>query len=349
MPNVLRAYGENVKRHGHRDVAFVIVGDKKTPAATGAFVASLQRKFNLPFHYFDIRRQLQYLRRFPALKRHIPYNSFSRRNIGDLWAYEQGADIVIRIDDDNFPAQDDFIRGHLIVGQKNSWPSKRTGTGWYNNCELLACNTTRTFYPRGFPYSQRWQKTKTIERRRQARVVVNEGLWIGNPDVDAITRLSEPVDVAGPSAQWKHAHYILESGIWCPINTQNTAFARDVLPCAFVSPYAGRYDDILMGYLMLKIIDHMGDAVAYGRPLLRQNRNAHNLWKDLSLELDWYTRSETLLKALREIKLTRRGYGEAYRELAESLERCLGAEKKPFEPLIKGMKIWSDCVMEIGS
>ena len=47
------------------------------------------------------------------LEKYLPFNSFARRNIGDLIAYKEGFEIVIRIDDDNYPTKDNFLNLHM--------------------------------------------------------------------------------------------------------------------------------------------------------------------------------------------------------------------------------------------
>jgi len=50
----------------------------------------------------------------------IPYNTDGRRVFGYLKALEEDCQIMIAMDDDNFPTDDDLIGGHQRSGQK--WP-----------------------------------------------------------------------------------------------------------------------------------------------------------------------------------------------------------------------------------
>ena len=52
---------------------------------------------------------------YPELSDAIGWNSIQRRNIGLLYAYEQGADVIATVDDDNIP-YDDWGQ-NLLVGQ----------------------------------------------------------------------------------------------------------------------------------------------------------------------------------------------------------------------------------------
>ena len=62
----------------------------------------------------------------------------------------------------------------------------------------------------------------------------------------------------------------------------------------FVSPFAGRYDDIISGYLMRAVLDIHDIYVSYGNPLVFQDRNPHNLVSDLRNELNGMTISDEL-------------------------------------------------------
>ena len=47
----------------------------------------------------------------------IPYNTDGRRVFGYLRALEDGCELLISIDDDNFPTHDDFVGYHRRTGQ----------------------------------------------------------------------------------------------------------------------------------------------------------------------------------------------------------------------------------------
>lgn len=340
-PVVLKVLAENIRNFGHTDVAFVIVGDKKTPVGVGPYCHSLEQEYSIPFHYFDCDFQVKYLKRFPDLDKHIPFNSFARRNIGDLYVFEEGFSTVIRIDDDNFPTGDDFIGFHSVVGREQEMQVVTAKDGWFNICEQLVDHENIPCYPRGFPYSQRWKKTAVSVETRTIRPALNAGLWLGDPDVDAITRLTKPINAVS-FKETLGQQFALNSGTWSPINTQNTSYDRRLIPAAFVSPFVGRYDDIWSGYVLRKIMDHLGDTVSYGRPLLKQDRNQHNLWKDLELEMNGNLYTDHLLQCLNEITLSGQDYAACYYELAEKLAGKISENREVFLQLTTGMRIWSE-------
>ncbi|MHB2018541.1 MAG: hypothetical protein ACYCW6_16465 [Candidatus Xenobia bacterium] len=339
VPRVIEAVEKNRRHFGHDDVDYVVAGDQKSPPEAAEYVQSLK---GIPIEYLDVPRQEDYLARYPELAKFLPYNSFARRNIADLWAFEHGADVIIRIDDDNFPLDsDDFIGGHEISGQTATLPVATASDGLYNCCDALETANGQPFYPRGYPYPNRWVPHTTTLATREVRVGVCAGLWSGDPDVDAVTRLHRPVEVTALKAPDRIA---VAKGSWCPINTQNTSYRRDIIPAAFVPPNVGRYDDIFSGYCMRAIMDALGDSVVYGRPLLHQDRNVHDLWKDLEHEMFGNRHAPHLLEVLRAWTCKATRYGEAYAELATYLKENL--QHEGFRPLYEGMLIWAGCFEE---
>jgi len=344
MPTLLEDFVALMKRYGTGDakVDYIVVGDLKTPAGVDDFVKGLNGRSDSVFTFLDVAEQERRFSKFSKLWNHIPVNSFARRNYGDLLAYHEGYDAVIRIDDDNFPTESDFFGGHCVIGKTVEAQAVSDDSGWYNICETLEEREGIPFYPRGYPYSSRWVGHKVTAKNARRRVVVNAGLWLGDPDVDAITRLCKQVEaVQIEKGKWGKT-FLLEKGTWCPINTQNTAFHRDTIPAAFVSPHAGRYDDIISGFFLRHIIDHMGDAVAYGVPLLNQIRNAHNLWKDLEKETPGATTATEVTGQLREMKLSASSYAASFGELVSRLRSTVKARPDFYGPIFDGMEIWAE-------
>jgi hypothetical protein len=110
-----------------------------------------------------------------------------------------------------------------------------------------------------------------------------------------------------------------------------------------------RYDDIWMSYLAKPAIDRMGDLVTFGRPLVVQRRNPHDLLTDLDRELVPMMLTERLIEILRGIELYSGSYLDLYLELIEALRAGVGkapaltaAERAFFLEVTDGMEIWAD-------
>jgi len=74
--------------------------------------------------FFSIDEQDEWGKQF-SLYNLIPSNTDGRRVFGYLRAREDGCDVLISIDDDNFPSQDDFVGRHRITGQEWRQPRRR--------------------------------------------------------------------------------------------------------------------------------------------------------------------------------------------------------------------------------
>jgi len=346
-PTVIESYIENIQKYNHNNTAMIIVEDMKTPNGVDEYCKKISKDSGIEINYMDVDSQKDYLKRFEEFDKYLPFNSFARRNIGDLLAYEEGFDFIIRVDDDNYPTDHDFIGMHSNAFSQPDNMIISSNNGWYNVCELLKDEESIPFYPRGFLYNKRWLKNKISSRTENIKVVLNAGLWLGDPDVDAITRLCKPINAVSYDNNLHGNNFALDIGTWCPINTQNTSYARELIPASFVPPNVGRYDDIWSGYLIRKITDHLKHYVTYGAPLLFQKRNEHNLWDDLNKEINGNIYSEHLINNLIDINLGSTSYVECYYELAEKLDERLTENRDIFNGVIEGMKIWANSISKI--
>jgi hypothetical protein len=336
----------------------IIIGDIKTPAETGEYVKGFALDgFN--FEYWDVKSQKQWLKRFPELDDIIPYNTDNRRNIGYLIAYERGRGCIIAMDDDNYPGETDFIGGHDKVGKTLRLPTVRSTSGWFNVCDMLKTEDGQRVYPRGFPYAYRWPENDEQEiLESEGRIVVNAGLWLDDPDIDAVTRLNKPVK----TVELINEVMVLDPSTNCPFNTQNTAIHGEILPAYYyvVMGYSlsglkiDRYGDIWSSYLARKIIDRMGDRVAFGTPLTIHKRHDHDLMKDLGQEYWGMVLTNKLVKVLDAIELAENSYSDCYRELSHKLEEKIKEDdglslevKNYFYKVTKNMRIWLDVCGEL--
>ena len=362
-PAGLLGYAANAAAHGHpKDaVTFVVAGDVKTPASAADCVATISDRFGFRAVYLGVSEQEAYLEAYPELDAHLPWSCIQRRNVAFLWAYEHGADVVITIDDDNFVAtggdgrgdgqtEEDFVGRHCIVGTTQSLEAFEDGTpggdgdgdgdgdgeiaptkeGWVNVCRFLKDHRGTTFYHRGYPMGQRWRRDERVRSLGPIAVpvAVNAGLWLEDPDVDAVTRLANDIVAVEYT---RDASFALVPGAtsWSPFNSQNTAVAREVLEAYFMVCHVGRMDDIWASYVVRRIADHLGHAVAYGFPVVTQARNPHDLFKDLDDERFGMRLTGAVCDALRATTLTGATYGECLGEIATQMR--LWVEREDWE------------------
>jgi hypothetical protein len=347
IPTLLEGYCEDIASiESDCEIDFIVIGDKKTPADVRDFCIRLEHRFGLPIQYYDIDDQMKYLRQFPELGQYLPFNSVQRRNIGFVKAYEQGSDIIISFDDDNYRYQQSILEGHLSIGQIETMEIVHSPTGWFDPCIFLREKRGIPFCHRGFPRSERWNYGEVRWTVESVKVVVNVGLWVGDPDVDAWMRMALPLETV---AWERERNFALGPGTWAPFNSQQTALLREVLPAYFLNPYAGRYDDIWASYIVHKISNHLGNYVSYGKPIVlhKQERSLESLWRDIDDERMGSILNERFIRVLRETSLTGSTYRECYVEIGESLERWavdgtdLSLEERQYIlEYVRGMRVW---------
>ncbi len=359
VPRLLEGYAANFEKYGHlQDVNTIIIGDRKTPHGAVDDLAANLRMTGFDVKYVGLEEQDQYLDRFPKMKPLIPFNSDNRRNIGYLMAAEQGADIIVAVDDDNFVGDDDWYAGHALVGSTLGLKTVTTSNGWFNPCRMMEMDPPVVTYARGYPYAKRHLGEEEVISSSEGRVVLNGGLWLGEPDVDSLTRLTLPTRAKSVIED----RLMLAPGIWSPINTQNTAFHRDILPAFYFVPVGDpvsgiaveRYGDIWAGFFAKKLIDHMDDRITFGLPACDHRRNVHNLLGDLELEFWSVQATDPLAEMLRGWTLTASSYGDAYVELADHLEasvwphkRMAGEFKGFFGKMAHAMRVWVETCGQI--
>ena len=320
-PRFLDGYVANLERHGH-DSGIIIIPDRKTPRSVYEAAAKYPGRVLCP----TLDEQEAFLAKFPSMAGRVPYDSDNRRNIGFLMALDRGADVLISIDDDNYVLDDsDFAGEHLVVGESVVLPELAGSDRWMNLCALLESNVGIEVFARGFPYyARRASREITMTPRTAERVVVNVGLWLSDPDVDAISRLG----IAPRMERFRGDSILLARDTWTPINTQNTAVARDAVAAYYYVrmgfPLSGmkidRFGDICSGYFLQKCIKARGEAIRIGTPVADHRRTPHNLFKDLYHELAGLVLLDDLLPWLLDLNLGEGSYRDLYLALADALD-----------------------------
>jgi hypothetical protein len=326
----IQSYYEHFAPRGEAErVRFYVVGDLATPAECADRVARYAAQ-GLDWQYLSPDAQTEFLRPFPDLAADIPWRSDNRRNVGFLMAYRDRCDVIVSIDDDNYPRPDwPFLDGHAAVGKKATLQTATGRDGWFNVCSLMdvecaSLGVRGTVYPRGFPYARRnLDCSATRWEPETGFVAVNAGLWSGDPDVDAATRL-----VTRCHAREAFANdYLLATETLTPVNTQNTALIRDAIPAYYYvkmgAPVGGmkldRFGDIFSGYFLQKAARAVGHRVKIGAPVVEHRRTPHNLYADLWNELAGMATLDDMLPLLESPLSPAPDYESATLELAERL------------------------------
>ena len=245
-----------------KDWTLIVIGDKKTPHKSYDNV-------NCIYLHPDEQEKL-----YPELSNAIGWNKVMRRNIGFVHAYKLGADIVATVDDDNIP-YDDWGED-LLIG-------KECVCDYYMSesfiAEPLSVTNVKNIWHRGFPLELLKKRKVTYKGKKIRKVLIQADLWDGDPDIDAIARLTQneivKFDITKPYCFNKIS----------PFNSQNTFLAREVIPYYAVLPYVGRMDDIWGGYI-LQI--KFPNSLVYNKASVYQDRNVQDLIKNLEDECIGY-------------------------------------------------------------
>ena len=118
---------------------------------------------------------------------------------------------------------------------------------------------------------------------------IRDSLWDGDPDIDAMARLTmKPIvkyNVEKPYCSNRIA----------PFNSQNTFLAREVIPYYAVLPHVGRMDDIWGSYILQH---YFPGSVVYNKASVYQDRNVQDLITNLEKEVIGYRNTYKLIRDL---------------------------------------------------
>jgi len=336
-PVFLESLCENIRKYQHRDVDIIIIGDQKTPDLK-EYCQTVSEEYGTPIEYLDLIDQQ---RKLPQVLLDIfDYNTPDRTMLGGMLAYLRGAERIIAIDDDNYVTENDFIGWHEVVGKKEKGVNTiHSDTGWFNVCKMLDANTS--FYPRGYPFGQRHKIEHTTNINKNARVVANQGMVLGDPDIDAVQRLVQPVNAIGMNHQYPPQFGLTKT--WAPFNYQNTCIIRELIPCYFRPKSGLRNADIWTAYIFQRLAEHMGDVITWGQPLVKQIRNEHDLFEDLEVELQNNKETDYFCKTLKQVELTEKTYFDSLIELVDKVKIEYPMSKKFFEEY----KEWITAVKQV--
>lgn len=323
--NFLDYYADKVKQENLiSEVLIIVIPDLKSPSALYKKCKEIKKQ-GIKMICPTIEEQKSFLKKLGKIHQIIPYNSDNRRNVGFLLALEKGCEVLISVDDDNYPLRlESFFKEHLIVlKEKVKIPAVHSKNGWFNICNLLNAKP-KNIYPRGFPYRYRFQNPKIQYKKEEGRVHLNVGLWLKDPDIDALTWLANPARVQS----FKGKSIMLGKNTWTPMNTQNTALYRDAVAAYYFwrmgYPIKGmtidRDGDIFSGYFCQACTKHLNYKIRVGTPIVNHIRNTHNYLKDSTKELGCILLLEDIVEWLRQVKLEGKNYQDAYLSLASFLD-----------------------------
>ena len=300
-----------------KDWKVILVGDKKTPPGWGYPGVT----------YLSPEDQQEVSSKFSSL---IPWNSYTRKNIGYVHAILQGARVIYESDDDNIP-----------LANWVSEPDFSTKVELVSNASFVniySYFTDKKVWPRGIPLRCVLnQEVPKVMPPQTFKVGVWQFLADEDPDVDAIYRLTvnEPIYF-----KWR-APLVLDHNVCCPFNSQNTYFRKEVFPLLYLpSTVTFRFTDILRGLVAQPILWAAGYHLGFAGATVLQKRNPHDYLKDFESEIPCYLSSEKVV----EIAKTAAVINRSIPENLVSVYRALVDNGIVLENELKILNCWLDLV-----
>ena len=283
-----------------------------------------------PFDWSLFRCRVEYLDAVAQAKYHcsepMGWRKIMRRNTALLGAMEMKPDYILIIDDDNIPDKDYFEVWYKTITTpvvKEVIAADSQGPYWHNYFKTSDADIE--IYPRGYPVPYRWKNNTRIEAAKtpisNQHIGVYQGISLGDPDIDAMTRIIYPKPVSSIAQK----DYCLRN-IWSPYNTQNTMFAKSLFPLAFVWPYCGRYDDIYSSFTWQKLLFNNDMYAFVGEAVNHQYRGQRNILKDMQNETEGYMYSHVVWEEINQIDA--RDSIDFIRRLADSRQDIIARQRE---------------------
>jgi hypothetical protein len=256
-------------------VNLIVVGDKKTPgnwAHEKVTFLSAEEKYGF------------------RLEEKLPYNHYTRKMLGYLFAIRDGATMLYETDDDNLPKSNWHVPDFL-----KTYKNTIENLGFVN---VYRHYSDRKIWPRGFPLELINAENPILFSPEPVKssIGVFQGLADGDPDVDAIYRLVSYEKNQKDFIFSAKAPIVLSRGAYCPFNSQNTFFAKEVFPLLYLpSTVTFRFTDILRGLVAQPVLHRHGFRLGFFEATVFQERNEHNYLKDFESEIPCYLYAQKVI------------------------------------------------------
>jgi hypothetical protein len=262
-------------------VKFIIIGDAKSP-----------KRFNLKNSlYFNLTSQKKIN---PKISNLIPLNNYARKNLGYLYAIKSGSDYIYETDDDNIPNKNFFSDFKI-----SSYANYSNKIGLINVYNFFL--EKKKIWPRGFPLQNiNCSEINRTSYKKFSNIYIKQNLVDGNPDVDAIYRLTCKLPIYFKNKK----DFIIKKNQWCPFNSQNTIWRKESFPLLYL-PFSCsfRMTDIWRSFVAIKIFHSLNWNIVFGKSTALQVRNHHNLINDFSSEVSGYINNLDIINEFNKLKI----------------------------------------------
>ena len=272
---------------------FVIIGDLKTNNDSWKIYNNSTKLF-----YLSLEEQIKL--NYKTTK-YIPLNSYTRKNIGYLYAIQHGAKEIYETDDDIFLFNNNSL--YLNISKYLFYAE--------NNISVMVNPYSfygkSTIWPRGFRLKDIDKKSdrkfyRLLSQRANLNHLIFQGLMNINPDVDSIFRQSRTKKNTKANLKFFYAGSLMYlPGNFIPINSKNARYFYDVFPSlALPTTVSRRISDIWRGYIMQRyswifngtVVFHVSSADH------KKNFSNYNITSDFIEERDLFYKLDILLDSL---------------------------------------------------
>jgi hypothetical protein len=274
-----------------------------------------------------------------------PFKSYTRKNIGYLYAIHNGAKYIYDTDDDNAPTAD--------LHTYFQYEEQKYGLRIKCSVNSTVINPYAHFgqpliWPRGYPLSQVngiYDNSYSCGLKKTS--IVQQGLVNGDPDVDAIFRLTKSLENKRIDIQFDSTAPSLEipKTKLAPYNSQNTFFHYKAFWSLYLpSTVSFRLTDIWRSYWAQRLMWLTDDTLTFHGPNAKQIRNSHSYIKDFEQENNMYLQTEDLMKLLLEWKCNLTSFFQCVLDLTNLMVNRNFYQQAELE----GVQNWIDDLISIG-
>lgn len=233
---------------------------------------------------------------FPEFSKVLPWKSYSRKNMGYLYAVEMGSKVIAEIDDDIAP-----YKSYPPNITKEKSVKVVSGPKFVNIYKLFGETET---WPRGFPVEHANKNDeKSTTKTQKVFAPIQNSLLDHDGDFDAIYRL-----VSNKKVNFKKSgEFAIGQGSYCPFHSGNTFWHPEAYPLLYLPAFANPHvEDIWRGYIAQRILWEMGANLLFIYPTAyTDNRNPHDYNLDFKNELPLYLETNKLIKILDSLSLSK--------------------------------------------
>ena len=248
----------------------------------------------------------------------LPYDSYTRKAYGYLFAIQHGAQYLYDTDDDN------ELKSSPQTTLANS-SHMRTMISTVASGNPYTAFGQAEIWPRGYPLEWIHKKTVTVESASSDLIKTNVGIVQGlanlDPDLDALFRLTH-LNRIGHIYFTEQPPLAISNEMLVPFNSQATLFHYSAFWGLFLpTTTAFRVCDIWRGYWSQRILWELEEptSLVFTSAIVDQVRNAHRYTDDMVQETQLYEDAGNLVSFLKDFTLLQTSLSEFIIALSTSM------------------------------